>query len=161
MPEANRRDAQGRVRVVVEVDGNPVGVLELDTERLWPLINHRKRAVPVEWMDQGKFESLVRAAVVKRLIGRLEQHLYRTLGDEIVKAELDIESFVLKAETAAQTFGRSKTDIEKLVADSGRTTSDFDTFFWEYLLDDSDKTDLKSDETDLKKEWKAARNKSQ
>src|SRR6185436_17834527 len=154
MPEGNRRDAQGRVRVVVEVDGNPVGVLELDTERLWPLISHRKRAVPVEWMDQGQFESLVRAAVVKRLINRLEQHLYRTLGDEIVKAELDIESFALKAEAAAETFGRKKADIEKLVADTGRSASDFDSFFWEYLMDDRDNVDLK-------KEWKAARNKPQ
>ena len=153
MPETRRRDAQGRVRVVVEVDGNPVGVLELDTERLWPLINHRKREVPVEWMDQAKFESLVRAAVVKRLISRLGQHLYRTLGDEIVKAELDIESFVLKAENAAQSFGRRKADIDKLVGDSGRTKTDFYAFFWDYLLDDRDSIDLK-------KEWKAARKKS-
>ena len=154
MPETNRRDAQGRVRVVVEVDGNPVGVLELDTERLWPLINHRKRDVPVEWIEQSRFESLVKAAVVKRLISRLEQHLYRTLGDEIVKAELDIESFVLKAETAAQTFGRNRADIDKLVTDSGRSATDFYAFFWEYLLDDREKIDLK-------KEWKAARNKPQ
>jgi len=154
MPEANRRDTQGRVRVVVEVDGNPVGVLELDTERLWPLIHHRKRDIPVEWIEPAQFESLVRAAVVKRLISRLEQHLYRTLGDEIVKAELDIEAFVLKAESAAQTFGRTKEEIDKVVADSGRTMEDFHAFFWEYLLDEREKVDLK-------KEWKAARNKSQ
>src|SRR5262245_43725746 len=121
MPETNRREAQGtkrdeasRVRVVVEVDGNPVGFLDLDIERLWPLISHRKRdGVPVEWVDAERFDSLVRAAVVKRLMARLEQQLYRTLGDEIVKAELDVESFILKAETAAQTFGRTKADIEK------------------------------------------------
>jgi hypothetical protein len=154
MPETNRREAPGSVRVVVEVDGNPVGFLELDPDRLWPLINHRTREVPVEWIDSNKFESIVRAAVVKRLISRLEQHLYRTLGDEIVKAELDVESFVLKAENAAQTFGRSKADIEKLVSDSNSTPLDFYSFFWDYLLSDSDAIDLR-------KEWKAVRNKPQ
>ena len=154
MPETNRREAQARVRVVVEVDGNPVGVLELDMEKLWPLISHRKRDPPVEWMDPARFDSIVRAAVVKRLIARLEQHLYGTLGDEMVKAALDIESFMLKAENMAQTFGRNKADVEKLVGDSGRTTMDFYSFFWEYLIDDRDTVDLK-------KEWKAARNKSQ
>src|SRR5437016_79779 len=130
------REGQSQVRVIVEVDGNPVGVLELDVERLWPLINHKQRELPVEWMDRGRFDSIVRTAVVKRLISRLEHDLYRTLGDQIVKAELDIESFILKAEAAAQTFGRTKGDVEKLVADSGRTPMDFYSFFWEYLLDD-------------------------
>jgi hypothetical protein len=158
MPEANKREAQGarkdasEVRVVVEVDGNPVGFIELDMERLWPLINHQKRELPVEWVDRTRFDSLVRAAAVKRLVSRLEQHLYRTLGDEIVKAELDVESFMLKAEAAGQAFGRNKADIEKLVADSGRTAMDFYSFFWEYLLDDRDNVDLK-------KEWKILRNK--
>ncbi len=162
MPETNRREAQGprrdeasEVRVVVEVDGNPVGFFNLDIERLWPLISHRKRdGFPVEWVDAERFDSLVRAAVVKRLTSRLEQQLYRTLGDEIVKAELDVESFMLKADTAAQTFGRSKEEIEKLVADSGRTALDFYSFFWEHLLNDHDSADLK-------KEWKASRKPSQ
>jgi len=137
------------VRVVVEVDGNPVGVLNLDVNRLWPLINHRKRDhVPVEWMDAAKFDSIMRAAVMKKLMARLETHLYRALGDEMVKAELDVESFNLKAESVAQTFGGTKAEIEKLVLETDRTPLDFYAFFWEYLLDERDITDLK-------KEWKA------
>src|SRR5262249_19123286 len=135
--DVSKKDGGGKVRVVVEVDGNPVGVLELDVERLWPLINHRKGdGMPVEWIDRARFDSMLRAAVVKRLIGRLEEQLYRTLGDEIVKAELDIEAITLKAEAAAQTFGAADSDIEKLVQESGRSASDFYAFFWEYLVDD-------------------------
>jgi len=137
------------VRLVVEVDGNPVGFLNLDIDRLWPLINHRKRdTIPVEWIEPAKFDSIVRAAVIKRLISRIEGRLYQTLGDEMVKAELDVETVTLKADAAAQVFGRTKRDIEKLVAGSNRTTTDFYTFFWEYMLDDREITDLK-------KEWKA------
>jgi hypothetical protein len=137
------------VRVVVEIDGNPVGFLNLDVTRLWPIINHRKGdRPPVEWMDPAKFDSIVRAAVVKRLMSRLQSHLYRTLGDEIVKAELDVESFNLKTETAAQVFGRTKADIEKLVLESDRSPLDFYAFFWDYLLDEREVIDLK-------KEWKA------
>jgi hypothetical protein len=147
--QTNRKDVASEVRMVVEVDGNPVGFLNLDIDRLWPLINHRKGDVPVEWMDAGKFDTVMRAAVVKRLLSRLGDHLYQTLGNEIVKAELDVEAFTLKAETAAQTFGRGKADIAKLVADSDRTPMDFYAFFWEYLLDERETIDLK-------KEWKIA-----
>jgi len=137
------------LRVVVEVDGNPVGFLNLDLERLWPLINHRKRdTVPVEWMDAAKFDSMMRAAVTKRLMARMQSHLYHTLGDEIVKAELDAESFSLKAEAAAQVFGTKRSDIEKLVIESDRSPLDFYAFFWDYLMDDREVIDLK-------KEWKA------
>ena len=135
--------------MVVEVDGNPVGFLNLDIDRLWPLISHRKRdRAPVEWMDAAKFDSIMRAAVVKRLLSRLEGHLYQTLGDEMVKAELDIESFNLKAEAARQAFGATRAGIEKLVHETRNTPKDFDTFFWEYLIEDRDVIDLK-------KEWKA------
>jgi len=159
MPDTSKapgkKDIASEVRVVVEVDGNPIGFLQLDVERLWPLINHRRNEeVPVEWIDASRFDSIVRAAVVKRLMTRLEQHLYRTLGDEIVKAQLDVEAFMLKAEAAAQTFGRSKSDIEQLVEESGRTTMDFFTFFCDYLLDDRDTVDLK-------KEWKTGRTRPQ
>jgi hypothetical protein len=137
------------VRVVVEVDGNPVGFLNLDIERLWPLINHRKDgASPSEWMDTSKFDSAMRAAVIKRLMARMQNRLYQTLGDEIVKAELDVESFILKADAAAQVFGRKKADLEKLAAESNRTPADFYSFFWEYMLDEREISDLK-------KEWKA------
>ena len=137
------------VRLVVEVDGNPVGFLNLDIDRLWPLINHRTRdTVPVEWMDALKFDSVMRATIVKRLLSRIEGRLYQTLGDEMVKAELEIESFIMKAEAAAQAFGTTSGDIEKLVAETGRTPNEFYTFFWQYLLDDREVSDLK-------KEWKA------
>lgn len=137
------------VRVVVEVDGSPVGFLNLDVDRLWPLINHRKHeGAPIEWMDNAKLDSLMRAAVVKRLMARMQTNLYATLGNEIVKAELDVESLKLKVEAAAQVFGREKADIEKLADDSGRTASDFYSFIWEYLLDENEVSDLKKD-------WKA------
>jgi hypothetical protein len=153
MTQSGSRKEAGpsEVRVVVEVDGNPVGFLNLDFERLWPLINHSKRdTIPAEWMDPAKLDSLMRAAVVKRLIGRMQGRLYQTLGDEIVKAELDVENFNLKVEAAAQAFGVKRADIEKLVADSERTTADFYSFFWEYLLDDREISDLK-------KEWMKAK----
>jgi hypothetical protein len=146
-----RKEIPSEVRVIVEVDGNPVGFLNLDIDRLWPLINHRKRdIVPVEWIDAAKFDSIMRAAVIKRLLARLQSHLYRSLGDEIVKAELDVETFNLKAEAAGKTFGRARADVEKLVGDSDSTTMDFYTFFWEYLLDERESIDLK-------KEWKVWR----
>jgi hypothetical protein len=148
----SRKEVPSEVRMVVEVDGHPVGFLNLDIDRLWPLINHRKRdRVPVEWMDAARFDSIMRAAVVKRLMSRLQGHLYEALGDEMVKAELDVESFNLKAEAAAQAFGRSRSELEKLVRETDNTPMDFYTFFWEYLLDDRDVIDLK-------KEWKARNN---
>jgi len=147
-PHTKKETVPSEVRVVVEVDGNPVGFLNLDIERLWPLINHRQgNGDPAEWIDAAKFDSLKRAAVVKRLMARMQDHLYQTLGDEIVKAQLDVESINLKTEAAAQTFGRDKSDIEKLVSDSNRTPMDFYAFFWEYLLDEREVSDLK-------KEWK-------
>jgi len=148
----SKKEVQSEVRVVVEVDGNPIGVLNLDIDRLWPLINHRKRdIVPVEWLDGPKFDSIMRAAVIKRLLSRLETHLYAALGNEMVKAELDVESFKLKAESAAQAFGTTQKQVEKMVAETDNTSVDFYTFFWEYLLDDRDVIDLK-------KEWKSWRN---
>jgi len=150
MSQSSRKEqVPSEVRVIVEVDGNPVGVLNLDVERLWPLINHRKReSVPAEWMDHSKLDSLMRAAVVKRLSARMQARLYQTVGEEIVKAELDVENFNLKVEAAAQAFGTKKEDIEKLAAESERSLTDFYNFYWEYLLDDREITDLK-------KEWKA------
>jgi hypothetical protein len=148
-PNNKKESAPSEVRLIVEVDGNPVGLLNLDVSRLWPLINHRKDDhSPVEWMDPAKFDSIMRAAVVKRLMARLETHLYRSLGDEMVKAELDVESFTLKAEAAAQAFGRTKAEIEQLVVETHRTPLDFYNFFCEYLLDEREVTDLK-------REWKA------
>jgi len=90
----------------------------------------------------------MRAAVMKRLISRIEGRLYQTLGEEMVKAELDAENFTLKADAAAEMFGRTKTEIEKFLAGSGRTAKDFYAFFWEYMIADREISDLK-------KEWKA------
>jgi hypothetical protein len=146
---SKKEAVQTEVRLIVEVDGNPVGVLNIDIDRLWPLINHRKRdTVPVEWIDAPKFESVMRAAIIKRLLTSLQGQLYQSLGNEMVKAELDVESFNLKVETARQAFGETKADIEKLVAETNQSEADFHVFFWEYLLGDREVTDLK-------KEWKA------
>jgi hypothetical protein len=145
---AKKESAPPQVRLVVEVDGNPVGFLDLDLDKLWPLINHGKRDAAVEWMDPAKFDSIMRSVVTRRLLSRIKGRLYQNLGEEMVKAELDVENFTLKAETAAQVFGRTKSEIEKFVAGSGRTEMEFYTFFWEYMVEDREVNDLK-------KEWKA------
>ena len=137
-------------QMVVEVDGKPVGFLNLDLDRLWPLINHRKRdTAPAEWIDRARFRTAVRAAVGQNLSKRLQKHMYQALGNEIVRAELNLETMVLKAEAAAQTFGRTKREIAALAARSGRTAADFERFFWDNLLNESESSDLK-------KHWKAA-----
>jgi len=139
------------VRVAIEVGSNPVGFLDLDIDQLWPLINHRKKDTgPVEWMDTKRYDDVIRAAVILKLVGRLRTHLYEALGDEIVKAELDVESFAVKSETAAKVFGRTREDIEKLATESNRCPLDFYVFFWKYLLDDRDAIALR-------KAWESAR----
>ena len=113
----SKRNTSSEVRLVVEVDGNPVGFLSLDLDAL-ALINHRKRdMVPVEWMDPVK----VRLHHARGGHETASSHASRdasikTLGDEMVKAELDWKIH-LKAEAAAQAFGRYEGDIEKLVAE--------------------------------------------
>jgi hypothetical protein len=149
------KGAESEIRIVVEVDGKPVGFLNLDLDRLWPLINHRKRdTAPAEWIDRSRFRTAVRAAVARNMTKRLESLMYQSLGNEIVTAQLNLETMVLKAEAAAQVFGRTKKDIEALAAKSGRTAADFQAFFWENLLDESESSDLK-------KHWKAAVKKAQ
>lgn len=144
------KGAESEIRIIVEVDGNPVGILDLDVDRLWPLINHRKRdSAPAEWIDRARFRMAVRAAVARNLTKRLQTHMYQALGKEIVRAELNLETMVLKAEAAAQTFGRTKSEIAALTAKSGRTPADFEAFFWENLLNESESSDLL-------KHWKAA-----
>src|SRR5437870_3209937 len=110
---SKKESPQAQVRLVVEVDGHPIGFLNLDLDRLWPLINHRgTETIPAEWMDPAIFHSMMRSAVMKRLITRIEGRLHPTLGDEMVKAALDVENFTLKADAGAQEFGRSKNEIE-------------------------------------------------
>jgi hypothetical protein len=148
--KAAAKGAESEIRIIVEVDGNPVGILDVDVDRLWPLINHRRRdAAPAEWIDRTRFRTAVRAAVARNLTERLQTHMYQALGKEIVRAELNLETMVLKAEAAAQTFGRTKREIAAMTAKSGRTPADFDAFFWENLLNESDSSDLL-------KHWKAA-----
>src|SRR5205814_4700136 len=93
----SKKESPAEIRLVVEVDGNPVGFLNLDLDRLWPLINHRGHTTPVEWMDAAKYDSIMRAAVMKKLTTRIQGRLYQSLGDEMVKAELEAENFNLKA----------------------------------------------------------------
>src|SRR5258705_9442502 len=94
---SSKKDSiSSEVRLIVEVDGNPVGYLNLNLDRLWPLVNHRRGdTVPAEWMGTAEFESIMRSAVMKRLMSRLEGQLYQALGDQMVKAELDVENFTL------------------------------------------------------------------
>lgn len=145
-----RRTNASEVRVVVEVDGNPVGFLNLDMERLWPLINHNLDDTPsAEWIDRSRFEAIMRAFATRNLSNRLQSRLYKTLGNEIVKTELDIEGFALKAEAAAQAFGNTRKEIEKLAEKSGSTTAEFFEFFWKYMTEERDGIELK-------KAWKKA-----
>src|SRR4030095_601584 len=132
-----KANAAAAVRVVVEVDGNPIGSLNLDMERLWPLINHSmKETPPAEWIDRRRFETMMRAVAMRNLSNRLQSHLYQTLGNEIVKAELDIEGFTLRAEAAAQAFGETRKDIEKLALRSQSTPDEFYEFFWKFMTDE-------------------------
>jgi hypothetical protein len=136
-PMKPKTNATAEVRVVVEVDGNPVGFINLDMDRLWPLINHSvKEAPPAEWIDRNRFETMMRAVAARNLSNRLQAQLYQTLGNEIVKAELDIEGFTLKAVAAAQAFGTMKKDIEKLALKSRSTPANFYDFFWKYMTDE-------------------------
>jgi len=132
-----RKTNASEVRVVVEVDGSPVGFLNLDMERLWPLINHSvKEKTPAEWIDRRRLETMMRAVIARNLSNRLQTHLYQTLGNEIVKAELDIEGFTLKLEAAAQAFGNTRKDVESLAGKTGNSADDFYEFFWKYMMDD-------------------------
>jgi len=152
MSQASRQVAKGaesEIRIVVEVDGKPVGFMNLDLDRLWPLINHRRRDVaPAEWIDRPRFRTAVRASVAKNLTNHLQSQLYRALGKEIVRAELNLETMVLKAEAAAQIFGKTRNEVAAYAAKSERTLADFEAFFWESLFNDSEPSDLK-------KNWKA------
>jgi hypothetical protein len=149
MNSIDRHDPQAAVRVVIEVDGNPIGFVELDIDRLWPLIDHRHHnGVDVEWIDQKRMKQAMRASVMRQFMNRLQTHLYQAIGNKIVKAELDIESFILKAEAAAQAFGRTRKELDAMLSENGRTAADFETFFWEYMLDEREGVDVK-------KEWKS------
>ncbi len=143
------KGVESEIRIVVEVDGKPVGFMNLDLDRLWPLINHRKRDVaPAEWIDRSRFRTAVRASVAKNLTHHVQSQLYKALGKEIVRAELNLETLVMKAETAAQVFGKTKAEAAAYAAKSGRTMADFEAFFWGSLLNESEPSDLK-------KNWKA------
>ena len=148
MPKRKVGDAE--VRVVVEVNDQPVGFMSLDMARLWPLINHRiKETPPADWIDRRRFHTMMRALIMKNLSNRLQFHLYATLGNEIVRAELDIEGFKSKAEEVVQAFGGAQNDIEALAAKTGNTATDFYEFFWNYMMDEREGIDPK-------KAWKIA-----
>src|SRR5262249_60891388 len=93
-----RREIPSEVRVIVEVDGNPVGFLNLDIDRLWPLINHRQReSLPVEWLEPQRLDSVFLAPAVKNLINRLQSAFYHGLGHHVVETPTDLVSFTLKS----------------------------------------------------------------
>jgi hypothetical protein len=152
MSKAQRtRELSSEFRVVVEVDGHPVGFLDLDVDRLWPLIQHRGSSAPdAEWIDPKRYGAATRAAITKKMRERLQSRLYPILGDEIVKAQLEVENLALRAEAAAQKFGLSREEITRLAKESNRTAADFESFFWDYLLGEREVKDLK-------KEWKASK----
>ena len=87
--------------------------------------------------------------IARNLTEHLQKDLHQSLGKEIVQAQLNLETMVLKAETAAQVFGRTTGEIRALAAKSGRTLEDFQTFFLQNLMNESDAADLK-------KAWKAS-----
>lgn len=147
---SKRKVGDAEVRVVVEVDGQPVGFMSLDMARLWPLINHRiQEAPPADWIDRRRFQTMMRALIMKHLSNRLQFHLYATLGKEIVRAELDIAGFKSKADAAVQAFGTAPNDIKELVGKTGHTATDFYEFFWNYMMDEREGIDPK-------KAWKAS-----
>jgi hypothetical protein len=149
MNTVDRNDGQAAIRVVVEVDGSPVGFVELDIDRLWPIIEHRQHDnIGVEWIEQKRFRQAMRAAVIRQFMSRLQSHLYEAIGNEIVKAELDIENFILKADAAGQAFGRTRQELDSMLRENGRSDADFEAFFWDYMLDDREGIDPK-------KEWKS------
>ncbi len=138
-----------KLKLVVEVDGKPVGVLDIDWNRLWPEVNHRKRESPgIEWIRSTELDALAKATMLGRFTRRLERRLYQGLGDEMVRAELDIENFFLRLEAAAQVFGTTRREIDEMLAFVGVTETTFKSFLWEYVAGDADIDDIES-------EWKA------
>jgi hypothetical protein len=144
-----RKEGDAEIRVVVEVDGQPIGFMSLDMARLWPLITRKFQGMPADWIDSHRFHTMVRAIVMKNLSSRLQFHLYANIGNEIVRAGLEMEGLTLKAEAAAQVFGRSHAEVEKFAAKTGHTSNQFFDFFWQYMMDERDGIDPK-------KAWKSA-----
>ena len=141
----SKKSRPSKVQVVVEVDGNPAGLLDLDWDRLWPAINHRNRdPLNIEWMKRAQFDSVANATVLRRFMRRLEGRLYQGLGDEMVRAELDIENLYLKMDAAAHVFGRTDDELKEILADGG-SRADFMSFFWDYLLGEREVADLEEE----------------
>jgi hypothetical protein len=63
-----------------------------------------------------------------RFTRRLERRLYQGLGDEMVRAELDIGNFFLRLEEAAQVFGTTRREIDEMLAFVGVTETTFKNF---------------------------------
>ena len=138
-----------KLKLVVEVDGKRVGVLDIDWNRLWPEVNHRKReSAGIEWIRSRELDALAKATMLGRFTRRLERRLYQGLGDEMVRAELDIENFFLRLEAAAQLFGTTRREIDEMLAFVGVTETTFKDFLWEYVAGDADIDDIK-------RAWKA------
>ena len=139
----SKKSQTSKLQVVVEVDGNPVGLLDLDWDRLWRVINHRNRdPINIEWMKRTEFDAVANATVLRLFMRRIEGRLYQGLGDEMVRAELEIENLNLKMDAAAQEFGRTDAELEQVLTGSGRTRAEFMSFFWDYLLGEREVSDL-------------------
>jgi hypothetical protein len=48
-------------------------------------------------------------------------------------------------DSAANGFGYSRQEIERLAPESGCSVADFYPFFWKYLLNDRDAVDLRAE----------------
>ena len=56
-----------KLKLVVEVDGKRVGVLDIDWNRLWPEVNHRKReSAGIEWIRSRELDVLAKATMLER-----------------------------------------------------------------------------------------------
>ena len=142
----SKKSETSKVQVVVEVDGNPVGLLDLDWDRLWPTINHRNRdRVNIEWMKRAEFDAVANSTVLRRFMRRLEGRLYQGLGDEMVRAELDIENLYLKMDAAAQEFGRTDTELQQVLAGGGGTRMEFMNFLWDSVLGEREISDFEEE----------------
>ena len=137
------------IRVVLEVDGNPVGSVSIELDRVWQILDLRRADGPqTEWLKNSEFEALLRSAVLNRFTQHLKSHLYEAFGQSLVKAELDIENLNLKAEAVVQAFGKTKREFEEALAEAGGSVAEFHAFLRGYLTGDGELVDPK-------KAWKS------
>lgn len=139
---------ENSVRVVLEVDGSPVGFVNIDLDRLWPVLDLRRPDGPhAAWLRDSDFDTLVRNAVLKRFMEHLKADLYHAFGQSLVKAELQMESVNLKAEAVVQAVGKSREEFENLLAECAGNSAEFYSFLHQYLTGEVESSNPR-------KEWK-------